>query len=98
MPLEYQRDIPVSASREVIEATKQHVRDHLAAVASFDDDPSTYSDDVRLWVARHPDNPELLRVEGYLNAEPDAPYLRDTYDPLASIDEQLLRSAGLIDG
>lgn len=98
MPLEYRRDIPVDSTQKVIDVTKQHIRDHLAAVASPDDDPRERAQDVRIWVSRHPDNSKLLRIEGYLDAEPDAPYLREGYDPMAFIDDDLLKSAGLIDG
>lgn len=89
MPIEYQRDIPADSPPEVIEATKTHVRDHLAAIAADDDDPATHADAVRVWTARHPDDPALLRVEGSLDAEPDAPYLRVGYDPLAGVDPAL---------
>jgi hypothetical protein len=89
MVLEYQRDIPADSSEEVVEATKQHVRDHLAAIADADDDPSTRADDVRVWTARHPDNPDLIRIEGALDAEVDVYYMKDDYDPLAEVDPEL---------
>lgn len=87
--IEYQRDIPADSSDAVIEAEKAHVRDHLAAIADADDDPSTHAEDVRVWVARHPEDAGLLRIEGALDAEPDAPYLKDDFDPWAGVDPEL---------
>lgn len=93
--MEYQRDIPADSPDDVVEATKAHVRDYLAARADADDNPETYAGDVRVWSARHPEDPTLLRIEGALDAEPDAEYLRDGYDPLAGVDPALMKAAGL---
>lgn len=89
--IEYQRDVPADSSSEVIEAEKAHVRDHLAAIAAADDDPTTYADQVRVWMAHHPTDPGQLRIEGALDAEPDAPYLKPDYDPWAGVDPELRR-------
>lgn len=95
MPLEYQRDIPANSTPEVIERTKEHVREHLAAIADADDNPETYRADVTVWVARHPDNHYLLRVEGRLEADANAPYLREDFDAFNGIDPELMKAAGL---
>lgn len=95
--LTYQRDLPADSPDEAIEETKAHVREHLASIADADDDPSTHAGQVRVWMARHPDDPSMIRVEGQLDAEPDAPYLKGDYDPWAGVDPEL-RSAVLGDG
>lgn len=92
MALEYQRDVPADSSEEVIEAEKQHVRDHLAAIADADDDPTTHAEAVRVWMAAHPHEPNLLRIEGYLDAEADAPYLKPGFDPFAGVDPELRKA------
>jgi hypothetical protein len=87
--VEYQRDVPADAGEEVLTAVEAHVRAHLAAAADADDDPGTRAADVRVWRARHPEDPGLLRVEGYLPGEPVAPYLTPGHDPLAGVDPDL---------
>lgn len=87
--IEYQRDIPADSSPAAVAAERRHVRDHLAAIAAADDNPRRYADQVRVWTARHPEDPALLRIEGALDAEPSAPYLRPGYDPLAGVDPDL---------
>jgi hypothetical protein len=87
--IEYQRDLPLDSPDEVIEAEREHVRVHLAAIADADDDPGTHADAVRTWTAHHPDDRTLLRIEGQLDAEPVAPYLDPSYDPLAGLDPEL---------
>lgn len=93
--LEYQRDLPADSPPAVVEAEKEHVRAHLAAVADADDDPTTRVEDVRVWVARHPEDRSMIRIEGVLDADADAPYLKDDFDPFAGTDPALLRESGL---
>jgi hypothetical protein len=88
--LEYQRDIPARSSNHLVEETKRHVRDHLAAIADSDDDPSTHADQVDVWVMNHPDDPGQMRVKGMLKAEADAPYLKDDFDPYEGVDPDLM--------
>lgn len=79
--LRYRRDVPVD-DPEALDATIAHVRAHLSAVADTDDDPDTRAEDVTVRVEAHPDTDSgLLCVIGELDAAPDAPYLRDDYDP-----------------
>lgn len=87
--LEYQRDIPIDSSDDVVEAEKQHVIEHLAAIADADDDPATHAADVKVWTARHPDDPSLLRIEGALDAERNVAYDAPDFDPLADVDPDL---------
>jgi hypothetical protein len=90
MPIEYQRDIPLDASDDLVEAIREHVRDTVAAQADADDDPATRAEDVRVWTEKHPEKPkELQRIRGYLDAEPDAPYLKPDFDPWAGVDPAL---------
>lgn len=89
MTLEYQRDVPADSSDDVIEAEKAHVRDHLASIADVDDDPTTHAADVRVWLARHPSDAALLRIEGALEAERVVAYDSPDFDPLAGVDPDL---------
>jgi len=84
----YVRDVPADDSA-ALDAESAHVIAHLSAVADADDDPETNADDVQVWTERHPDGPTQLRIVGELDAEPDAPYLRPGYDPLAGVDPEL---------
>lgn len=78
--LRYRRDVP--ARQEMIDPTIEHVRDHLAAIANSDDDPRVRRDEVRISVGPHVDgDPDLVTILGELDAEPDAPYLRDGWTP-----------------
>lgn len=88
--MRYVRDVPVD-DQAALDAERLHVIAHLSAVADADDDPATNADDVRVWVQRHPDDPTLLRIVGELDAEPNAPYLRDGFDPFADVDPALIQ-------
>jgi hypothetical protein len=74
----YTRDLPEDADQAAVDDAITHVRAHLSAVASADDDPDTNADDVRVRT-EHRDG--RLFVIGELDAEPDAPYLRPGFDP-----------------
>ena len=86
--MRYVRDVPAD-DLAALDAERAHVIAHLSAVASADDDPETNADDVQVWTERHPDDPSLLRIVGELDAEPDAPYLKPDFDPLAQVDPDL---------
>ncbi len=88
MPITYARDVPRDDA-EALEAEKAHVVAQLSAIAEEDDDPETNADDVQVFVRNHPDDPDLVRIVGLLDAEPNAPYLRPDYDPLAEVDPDL---------
>ena len=83
----YTRTLPEDATAEQIEDAVQHVRAHLSAVADSDDDPTTRAEDVVVRVERQEDS---VRVIGELDAEPDAPYLRDDFDAFAGVPAELL--------
>ena len=87
--MRYVRDVP-AGDDEALAGERAHVIAHLSAVADADDDPTTHADDVRVWVERHPDDPDQLRIVGELDAEPDAPYLQAGHDPFAGVDPELL--------
>jgi len=89
----YTRDLAVGYSFAALQAAHAHVRAHLSAVATADDDPATRADDVTVTHETLPDGG--VRVVGSLDAEPDAPYLAPGYEPFAGIDPDLIRAAGL---
>lgn len=85
--LQYRRDIRRDDDPAILAAEVDHVREHLAMVADFDDDPETHRDDVVIVVQDHVDGYNgLISIIGYLDAKADAPYLRDGYDPDADDD------------
>lgn len=85
--MEYTRDLPEDATQDQVDGTLKHVRDHLASIADSDDDPTTRSEDVEVRVERVDGK---IRITGYLDAEPDAPYLKDDYDPYEDVESELL--------
>lgn len=82
----YTRDLPEDATQDRVDATIEHVRDHLASIADSDDDPTTHADDVTVRT-EHRDG--RIWVIGELDAEPDAPYLKDDFDPYEGVSEEL---------
>ncbi len=91
MPIDYVRDVPAN-DEAALEAETAHVIAQLSAIASEDDDPETNADDVQVFIRTHPDDPTQLRIVGLLDAEPNAPYMRPDYDPLAEVDSDLYAS------
>jgi hypothetical protein len=63
---------------DVLPEVEQHVRAHLSSVADPFDDPAEHAAEVR--ITRIPQGDGIL-VVGELNAEPDAPYLREGFNP-----------------
>ncbi len=88
MPIDYVRDVPAD-DETALDAERAHVVAQLSAIATEDDDPETNADDVQVFTRQHPDDPTLLRIVGLLDAEPNAPYLRPDYDPLAEVDPDI---------
>ena len=72
MTLRYSRWSPSDRVPDV----ESHVRAHLSSVADPEDDPDTHAADVR--ISRSDDEGGVL-VTGELDAEADAPYLRDDF-------------------
>lgn len=79
----YSRFVPADAGELALIDTVDHVRAHLSSVAELDDNPETRADDVRV-AYKYADGGTL--VTGYLDADADAPYLRDDFDPSADGD------------
>ncbi len=73
------RDLSAGYTAEQLTATREHVRDHLAAVADPDDNPAAYLESVEIVEEELPYGG--LRIIGRLEAEPNAPYLQSDYDP-----------------
>jgi hypothetical protein len=73
--LTYSRRSPLDAVADV----EEHVRAHLSAVASPDDDGTVHAAEVRI---RHEDpGDDGVLVVGELDAEANAPYLRPGFTP-----------------
>jgi hypothetical protein len=87
--IEYYRDIPVDAPEEDKYRTVEHVRDFVAGMADGDDNPTTRREDVQVALELIEDG-AVLRVKGYLDAEPDAPYLKEDFNPFEGVDPELL--------
>lgn len=85
--MEYARELPGNATQEQVDAAVEHVRDHLASIADGDDDPSTCADDVVVEIGL---TDGKIWVKGWLDAEPDAPYLKPDYNPYAKVPQGLL--------
>lgn len=84
--MDYTRDLPEDSSQEVIDQVVEHVRAELSARADADDDPTTRAEDVQVRVERQDGR---IRVIGELDAEPDAPYLREDFDAFADVPDEL---------
>ena len=83
----YTYDVP--NDQESIAGGIEHVTAHLSAIAAEDDDPETNADDVVIDFGPHPDDSNMTRIVGRLDAEPNAPYLQPGYDPYANVDPSL---------
>jgi hypothetical protein len=64
--------------RDVLPEVERHVRMHLSSVADLFDDSTAYAAVVRI---THVPQGDGVLVIGELDAEPDAPYLREGFDP-----------------
>ena len=82
----YTRDLPEDADQSTVDEVIAHVRAHLSAVASADDDPETNADDVTV---RTEHREGRIVIIGELDAEPDAPYLKPGYDPYEDVPDKL---------
>lgn len=74
MALTYSRWSPVEKAGDVA----AHVRAHLSSVASGDDDPDLFADQVDVTAVGDGDG---VRVTGTLERDPVADYLRSDFDP-----------------
>lgn len=85
--IEYQQDLPPGWTEKTRQRVEAHVRAELSAIADADDDPDTNADDVDIITTQLDDGG--LRIKGFLDAEPDAPYLMPDYDAWAGVDPEL---------
>ncbi|AKJ72464.1 hypothetical protein GMA7_27 [Gordonia phage GMA7] len=61
-----------SYKEDSLEETIEHVRDHVASIASANDDPSEYRDQVKIQTTRYDDG--SVRVFGELDMDPCCDY------------------------
>lgn len=88
--IQHSRFVPFQVDAEAMLATERSVRAHLSAVASPDDDEDRYVDDVEIRFETHENG---ILITGSLDREPDAPYLRDGFDPYAGVPDELRAEA-----
>jgi hypothetical protein len=68
--------------QEMASDVAAHVRAHLSSIASDDDDPTRYAEDVDIEVVVDGDG---VLITGTLEREPVADYLRPDFDPEADV-------------
>lgn len=88
--LTYSRWAPGDAVPDTID----HVRAHLSSVATPDDDPGRYADEVDIVLDKDGDG---LLITGRLDREPVADYLRDGFDPEAEAAANPLSVPSIVD-
>lgn len=86
--IEHVSDVP-RGDAEALAVEKAAVVAYLSAATTEDDNVETNADNVVVHVTDHPDDPDMVRIVGTINAKPVAPYLRPGYDPLAGVDPDL---------
>jgi hypothetical protein len=87
----YSRLVPADADRYVVDATVQHIIEHVLSVADPNDDPTAHGGEVL--VERREQDDGVLLV-GSLDAEPQADYLRPGYDPYDGVPADLRAEVG----
>jgi hypothetical protein len=94
--MRYRRDVPRD-DQDAIDAETAHVRAHLSACCDPGDDEDARADEVTVTVTvvDHVNgHPYLVSIVGEIDAEPDAPYLREGYDPDADTEHEFRRYSG----
>lgn len=91
----HSRFVPFGAEPEALLATEAHVRAHLSSVASPDDSEIEYADQVSIVLRTQNDG---VLVYGVLDQEPDAPYLRDDFDPEQDVADNPLSVPSILEG
>lgn len=76
--LTYSRFVPKGHPDGALIETGLHVKAHLSSVASPDDDPERFADEVQI---NYLDREDGWLVTGELNRPPRAAYLEEDYDP-----------------
>jgi len=83
--MRYRRDVPAS-DQSAIDVEIEHVRAHLSACTTPDDDSDANAAFVNVAITSHLDgDPDMMSIVGEIDAEPIAPYLSDDYDPAAEL-------------
>jgi hypothetical protein len=90
----HSRLVPADAGADVVDATTRHIIDHLLSVADPDDDPTNYHGVVT--IKRHDQTNGVLLV-GSLDAEPQADYLRQDFDPERDVAANPLSVPSILD-
>lgn len=90
MALTYSRWTP----QEVAGDVAIHVRAHLSSIATEDDDPDRYADEVDIVVVADGDG---LLVTGTLERDPVADYLREGFDPEDDVAANPLSVPSIVD-
>lgn len=91
----HSRFVSLDADADELLATEDHVRAHLSSVASVDDSETEYADEVSV-VQRARDDGVL--VYGVLDREPNAPYLREDFDPEQDVADNPLSVPSILEG
>lgn len=79
--MRYRCDVPRGSD---LTAVARHIVEHLAGAIDPDDDPGEHREEVHVGVYEHIDgDPDMVTVIGEIPGLPDAPYLREDYDPAA---------------
>jgi hypothetical protein len=91
----YSKFVPFQTDPEALLATEQHVRAHLSSVAAPDDDEDRYASEVQI---RLTSSESGVLVQGTLDREPDAPYLREGFDPEQDVADNPLSVPSILEG
>lgn len=94
--LTHSRFVPFGTPADNILATEDHVRAHLSAVASPDDDEQRYADEVEITHVTL--GTRGIRISGTLDRDADAPYLRDDWDPEQDVADNPLSVPSIEEG
>jgi hypothetical protein len=93
--LKHSRFVPSGTPSDALGLTELHVRAHLSSVASPDDDEHAYAGEVRI---NYQVEENGIRVQGEIDREPDAPYLRDDFDPERDVADNPLSVPSILEG
>jgi hydrogenase maturation factor HypF (carbamoyltransferase family) len=76
--MRYARDLPLKSTPAQVLEVEHHIRAHLSAVTTEDDNPQTRAAEVAIDYRAMGDQ---LRVTGQILGEPTAAYLREDWTP-----------------
>jgi hypothetical protein len=98
--ISYYQFVPGPGSQEEFDATALHVTEHLSSVADEDDNPNTHAGSVNISIepaVRESDGMTGFIIQGYLDADPVAPYLREDFNPEDDIANNPLSVPSILD-